>query len=178
MKQFIFALLLILCMTSCKQQQRRKYVSVLDNEKSLVNKWYGKDHFTENDELDKASLNKNDKQDSFESEAGQMVINKTSTTTTNPSSSTTAPQSNATNKSATSSTPASNATSALTADEALPNSEEKSDPSNELESVETVSQQVDEVSLPQQVEEEPEQIISKNTDPESADSVENKDDEI
>ena len=60
----------------------------------------------------------------------------------------------------------------------MPNSGEKNETSNELESVETVSQQVDEVSLPQQVEEEPEQIISKNTDPESADSVENKDDEI
>ncbi len=174
MKQLFFAFLLILCMTSCKNQQRRKYVSVLENEKSLINKWFGKDHFTENDELDKASLNKNNKQGSFESEAGEMVINKTSPSTTPPQ----PPQSNSTKKPPSSNSAASNATSALTTGETLASDQEKPDISDKLENVETVSQQVEKISLTQKADEEPEQVISKKSDQEHLDSVENKENEI
>ncbi|MCH9631794.1 MAG: hypothetical protein S4CHLAM6_01120 [Chlamydiae bacterium] len=179
MKQIIFALLLILCMSSCKQQQRRKYISVLDNEKSLVNQWYGKDHFTENDQLNNASLNKNDKQDSFESEAGQMVINSTSTSSENKvqtSSSTTPSESTSTNSSSSETSSSNNTTSALTTDSVLQSGEEKLESCDKC--VEAVSQQDDESVFSQNLEEETAKVLSKQTDQENQDLVENKDNEI
>ncbi len=117
MKQIVLAFLLILCLASCQQKKRRKYVSVLKSQKSLINQWYGKDHFKENSELDDdASLNKNDKQDSFESDAGQIMINIPSTSTQTPvtqNSSTQAAPANSTSGSSTS-----ESTSALSSEQA------------------------------------------------------------
>lgn len=102
MKYLLLLLLTLVCLTSCRQKQRRPYTSVLETKKSLVNQWYGPDHFKENDELGNPDkpLNRNEDQDSFESDAGQIIINPNPVATDNSTS-----QTNGTPSSASSTTP-------------------------------------------------------------------------
>lgn len=85
MKYLLFIFLTLICLTSCRQKQRRPYNSVLETNNSLINQWYGKDHFKENYELEDQNLNKNEDQTSFESDAGEMVVNSTSSSSSSSS---------------------------------------------------------------------------------------------
>lgn len=74
MKHLLIALVLCLSLTSCHKKKTSRPLNVMENKKSLVNRWYGKDHFDRNPESDKEkSLNKTDTDDSVEIDAGEMT---------------------------------------------------------------------------------------------------------
>ena len=70
---------MILCLSLCSCHKSKKHArSVMESKKSLVNKWYGKDHFERTPESDQEeSLNKVDDNESVEIDAGKMYSHST-----------------------------------------------------------------------------------------------------
>ncbi len=79
MKQIICVLLLLFILPSCKHKKAERNVSIMQNQDSLINAWYGKDHFKPGVVTKDEPLNTNPKQESVEIDAGQIVINPPAT---------------------------------------------------------------------------------------------------
>lgn len=78
MKQFIVGLILCLTFCSCHKEPKKRPRSVMSSETSLVNQWYGKDHFKPRDSnLENKSLNELDKDESNEVDAGKVEYQST-----------------------------------------------------------------------------------------------------
>lgn len=65
-------------MCSCHKEAEKRPRSVMSSKRSLVNQWYGKDHFKPRDpDLENKSLNELDKSDSTEIDAGKVEYQST-----------------------------------------------------------------------------------------------------
>lgn len=74
MKQILFILILLITLSSCKHKKEERNVSIMQNQNSLINAWYGKDHFKPGVLNKDDQLNKNPKQESVEIDAGQVIM--------------------------------------------------------------------------------------------------------
>lgn len=79
MKQIICVLLLLFTLSSCKHKKAERNVSIMQNQDSLINAWYGKDHFKPGVVTKDEPLNTNPKQEAVEIDAGKIVINPSTT---------------------------------------------------------------------------------------------------
>ena len=81
MKNLLITFILCLALTSCHKEDKKKHHNVMTNQKSLVNSWYGKEHFEKAPpKQENESLNKLDNNEAVEVEAGKMTPNKTNPT--------------------------------------------------------------------------------------------------
>ena len=73
MKKLLLVLLLCFSLASChKDKGKKRHHSVMTNQKSLVNSWFGKDHFEKSPQKKDESMNKASPNESVEIDAGKM----------------------------------------------------------------------------------------------------------
>lgn len=79
MKHIFILLVLLVTFTGCKKNTPARNVSVMRNKQSLINSWYGKDHFKPGVIGPEEPLNKNTGDPAFESDAGSFNPNPQTT---------------------------------------------------------------------------------------------------
>lgn len=70
MKQFLIIVCLMISLCSCRGHKKCKNTSVLEDKKSLINRWYGNGYFDQKEPQEQTpsqSLNKDEGNESYES---------------------------------------------------------------------------------------------------------------
>jgi hypothetical protein len=89
MNKLLLALALCISLSSChKDEKRKRHHSVMTNKKSLVNSWFGKDHYNRSPKIEDESMNKASPNESVEIDAGKMQMQQPPQNNTPPSDST------------------------------------------------------------------------------------------